>query len=122
MFAHTDHKKTPWHVVNADDKKRARLNCIRHLLDQSLSGHDASRDRASFLCANQILAISEPRSRANVSYPSSIDQAPLYAALCRASLLARSVGMSCRLLRCMSLFVGTFRTCRRSRYMSAIGG
>ncbi len=34
MFAHTDRNKTPWHVVNADDKKRARLNCIRHLLDQ----------------------------------------------------------------------------------------
>src|SRR6267154_1010676 len=34
MFEHTDRKKTPWHVVNADNKKRARLNCIRHLLDQ----------------------------------------------------------------------------------------
>jgi polyphosphate kinase len=34
MFAHTDRKKAPWHVVNADDKKRARLNCIRHLLSQ----------------------------------------------------------------------------------------
>src|SRR6202158_2015884 len=34
MFEHTDRKKTPWHVVNADDKKRARLNCIRHLLNQ----------------------------------------------------------------------------------------
>ena len=34
MFAHTDRKKTPWHVVHADDKKRARLNCIRHLLNQ----------------------------------------------------------------------------------------
>jgi len=34
MFAHTDRNKTPWYVVNADDKKRARLNCIRHLLDQ----------------------------------------------------------------------------------------
>jgi polyphosphate kinase len=34
MFAHTDRKKTPWRVVNADDKKRARLNCIRHLLNQ----------------------------------------------------------------------------------------
>ena len=33
MFAHPDRKKTPWHVVDADDKKRARLNCIRHLLD-----------------------------------------------------------------------------------------
>jgi len=34
MFAHTDRKKAPWHVVNADNKKRARLNCIRHLLNQ----------------------------------------------------------------------------------------
>jgi polyphosphate kinase 2 len=34
MFAHTDRKKTPWYVVNADDKKRARLNCIAHLLRQ----------------------------------------------------------------------------------------
>ena len=32
MFAHTDIKQAPWWVVNADDKKRARLNCIRHLL------------------------------------------------------------------------------------------
>jgi polyphosphate kinase 2 len=32
MFAHTDLKVVPWHVVNADDKKCARLNCIRHLL------------------------------------------------------------------------------------------
>lgn len=32
MFAHTDIKQVPWYVVNADDKKRARLNCIHHLL------------------------------------------------------------------------------------------
>src|SRR5260370_7509246 len=34
MFVHTDTKKAPWYVVNADDKKRARLNCIAHLLQQ----------------------------------------------------------------------------------------
>jgi len=34
MFAHTDREKTPWWVVNADDKKKARLNCIAHLLRQ----------------------------------------------------------------------------------------
>lgn len=34
MFAHTDTKKSPWYVVNSDDKKRARLNCIAHLLSQ----------------------------------------------------------------------------------------
>jgi polyphosphate kinase len=32
MFAHTDIKQAPWYVVNADNKKRARLNCIHHLL------------------------------------------------------------------------------------------
>jgi len=32
MFAHTDLKHSPWFVVNADDKRRARLNCIQHLL------------------------------------------------------------------------------------------
>jgi len=32
MFAHTDIKQIPWYVVNADNKKCARLNCIRHLL------------------------------------------------------------------------------------------
>ena len=34
MFAKTDTKLTPWYVVNADDKKKARLNCIAHLLQQ----------------------------------------------------------------------------------------
>jgi polyphosphate kinase 2 len=32
MFAYTDIKQAPWYVVNADIKKHARLNCIRHLL------------------------------------------------------------------------------------------
>jgi polyphosphate kinase len=32
MFRHTDIKQAPWYVVNADDKKRARLNVIAHLL------------------------------------------------------------------------------------------
>ncbi len=32
MFAHTDIKQAPWYVVNADNKKRARLNLIQHLL------------------------------------------------------------------------------------------
>ncbi len=32
MFAHTDIKQAPWFVVDADDKKRARLNVIHHFL------------------------------------------------------------------------------------------
>jgi len=32
MFEVTDTDDAPWHVVPSDDKKRARLNCISHLL------------------------------------------------------------------------------------------
>jgi polyphosphate kinase len=32
MFAYTDTKQAPWYVVESDDKRRAHLNCIRHLL------------------------------------------------------------------------------------------
>lgn len=32
MFSYTDTKQSPWYVVHADDKKRARLNTIEHLL------------------------------------------------------------------------------------------
>jgi polyphosphate kinase 2 (PPK2 family) len=34
MFRYTDTKQSPWYVVHSDDKKRARLNCITHLLSQ----------------------------------------------------------------------------------------
>jgi polyphosphate kinase len=34
MFKFTDIKQAPWYVVNADDKRRARLNCIAHLLSR----------------------------------------------------------------------------------------
>ena len=32
MFVHTDIPEAPWYVVEGDDKRRARLNCIHHLL------------------------------------------------------------------------------------------
>jgi polyphosphate kinase 2 len=34
MLKATDTKSAPWHIVRSDDKKRARLNCIAHLLSQ----------------------------------------------------------------------------------------
>jgi polyphosphate kinase 2 len=34
MLKRTDSEMAPWFIVNADDKKRARLNCIAHLLEQ----------------------------------------------------------------------------------------
>jgi polyphosphate kinase len=32
MFVHTDIPEAPWHVVDSDDKRRARINMIAHLL------------------------------------------------------------------------------------------
>jgi polyphosphate kinase 2 len=32
MFVHTDIPEAPWHVVESDDKRRARVNMIAHLL------------------------------------------------------------------------------------------
>jgi polyphosphate kinase 2 (PPK2 family) len=34
MLKATDTKHAPWHILRSDDKKRARLNCISHLLGQ----------------------------------------------------------------------------------------
>jgi hypothetical protein len=34
MFVHTDIPEAPWHVVESDVKRNARINCISHLLSQ----------------------------------------------------------------------------------------
>ncbi len=34
MFLHTDVPEAPWYTIEANDKKRARLNCITHVLDR----------------------------------------------------------------------------------------
>ena len=48
MFNYTDIKQAPWWVVNSDNKKRARLNCIHHMLQpDSLSGPDPGTNRAA---------------------------------------------------------------------------
>jgi hypothetical protein len=35
MLERTHITEAPWHVVQAVDKKKARLNCVAHLLDQT---------------------------------------------------------------------------------------
>jgi hypothetical protein len=32
MLEATDTRDAPWYIVRSDDKRRARLNCIAHLL------------------------------------------------------------------------------------------
>ena len=43
MFAHTDIREAPWHVLDADDKKAARLNLISHLLE-TVPHHDVPHE------------------------------------------------------------------------------
>ncbi|MEM7008974.1 MAG: polyphosphate kinase 2 [Thermodesulfobacteriota bacterium] len=40
MFKFTDTKLSPWYVVDANDKKRARLNCISHILEHIPYEHE----------------------------------------------------------------------------------
>lgn len=46
MFKYTDTKQSPWYVVPADNKKRARLNCISHLLSM-ISYKEIEREELS---------------------------------------------------------------------------
>ncbi len=44
MLDATDTDISPWHIVRSDDKKKARLNCISHLLSQ-LPYEDLPREK-----------------------------------------------------------------------------
>jgi polyphosphate kinase 2 len=44
MFQYTDTKASPWWVVDANDKRRARLNCIHHLLS-CVPYHDVTSEK-----------------------------------------------------------------------------
>ena len=53
MFAATDTEISPWYVVNADDPRRARLNCITHLLSKIPYQEVAARARSSSASASR---------------------------------------------------------------------
>jgi len=44
MFKATSSKHAPWNVIRSDDKRRARLNCIAHLL-KAIPHKKVSRDK-----------------------------------------------------------------------------
>jgi polyphosphate kinase len=44
MLEATDTREVPWHIVRSDDKRRARLNCIAHLL-KLIPYEDVPRDK-----------------------------------------------------------------------------
>lgn len=62
MLQATDTKHAPWYIVRSDDKKRARLNCISHLLTMIPHGK-VSREKVKL-----------PKRKNKNSYD---DQAPL---------------------------------------------
>jgi len=62
MLEATDTKHAPWYIVRSDDKKRARLNCISHLLSMIPYGR-VPRDKVKL-----------PKRKTKNSYD---DQAPL---------------------------------------------
>jgi polyphosphate kinase len=62
MFEATDTKHAPWYVIRSDDKRRARLNCISHLL-RMIPYKQAPRERVKL-----------PKRSQKESYD---DQAPL---------------------------------------------
>ena len=46
MFKATDTKHAPWHVVRSDDKRKARLNMISHVLN-SIPYKKVKREKVS---------------------------------------------------------------------------
>ena len=62
MFKATDTPWAPWHVVRSDDKKRARLNTITHLLSQ-IPYKDLPRDKP------ELPKRQKPHGYAETSYP-----------------------------------------------------
>ena len=44
MLTATNTKHAPWTLIRSDDKRRARLNCIAHLLE-TISHKNVQRDR-----------------------------------------------------------------------------
>jgi hypothetical protein len=62
MLEKTDTEHAPWYIVRSDDKRRARLNCISHILNL-IPFQKAARDKVKL-----------PKRLSKHSYD---DQAPL---------------------------------------------
>ena len=65
MFVATDTPESPWHVVYSEDKMRARLNCINHLLSQI--AYDEVPQEAVKLPARQ-----KPKGYVEPNYPYNV--------------------------------------------------
>ena len=62
MFLATDTSFAPWYIVNADDKRRARINCISHLLSM-IPYEDIKREAVKLPKRQKPHGYVEPRNR-----------------------------------------------------------
>jgi polyphosphate kinase len=62
MLLATDTSFAPWYIVNADDKRRARLNCITHLLSL-IPYEDVEREPVKLPKRQKPHGYSEPKNR-----------------------------------------------------------
>ena len=66
MFAATDTEFAPWYVINADDARRARLNCIAHMLSKIPYKELPRREGQAERAAVAATATSKPQWRRHV--------------------------------------------------------
>ena len=62
MLVATDTSFAPWYIVNADDKRRARLNCISHLLSV-IPYEDIEREKVKLPERQKPHGYEEPKNR-----------------------------------------------------------
>jgi len=62
MLAATDTPFAPWYIVNADDKERARLNCISHFL-RLIPYREIKRDPVTLPSRQKARGYTEPKNR-----------------------------------------------------------
>ena len=70
MFVHTDIPEAPWYVVESDDKRRARINCIAHLLS-NVPYEDVLGPRSSCRRARARATTSGRRAISSVTSPTT---------------------------------------------------
>jgi len=68
MLQATDTSIAPWYIVNADDKRRARLNCISHLLSL-IPYREIKRDKVKLPERQKAKGYKEPTNRSYKKVP-----------------------------------------------------
>ena len=82
MFAATDTAWAPWHITDADDKKRARLSIISHLLSQvpykPLAHQDTKLPNCSRSAARRRASSAASNAVDSSGYPMAIRSAMMF--------------------------------------------